>query len=192
MRKCALYENRVISSETNEVSVSQENVLQTEWVLPAVITGRNEVVAKVVFLHVCVILFTGGVSSDRESPPGQGGTPPDQADNPRPGRQPPLGRENPRPPEGESPPDQADTPSPPPPDQADHPPDKVDHPPRTRQTPPEQTPAYGLRAAVRILLECILVVTCNKDKLKIVAQIHKYQYNLSGVKGALNLNWRHW
>ena len=27
-----------------------------------IFTGRNEVVAKVMFLHVCVILFTGGVS----------------------------------------------------------------------------------------------------------------------------------
>ena len=27
----------------------------------SVITGRNEVLAKVIFLHVCVILFTGGV-----------------------------------------------------------------------------------------------------------------------------------
>ena len=30
-----------------------------------VITGRNEVVAKVMFLHVCVILFTGGGSLGR-------------------------------------------------------------------------------------------------------------------------------
>ena len=28
-----------------------------------IITGRNEVVAKVIFLHLSVILFTGGVSA---------------------------------------------------------------------------------------------------------------------------------
>ena len=34
--------------------------------LPHIITGRNEVVAKVMFLQVCVILFTeGGVLSPR-------------------------------------------------------------------------------------------------------------------------------
>ena len=38
------------------------------------VTGRNEVVAKVMFLHVCVILFTGGVSG-QESPPRQGELP---------------------------------------------------------------------------------------------------------------------
>ena len=49
-----------------------------------VITGRNEVVAKVMFLHMCVILFTGGCLQagrtpwpGRENPPGQTGrTPP--------------------------------------------------------------------------------------------------------------------
>ena len=64
-----------------------------------VITGRNEVVAKVMFLHVCVILFTSegslGSPQGRENPP-VGRTPPDQAE----------------------PPDQADTPL----DQADTPP----------------------------------------------------------------------
>ena len=77
-------------------------------VIPQFITGRNEVVAKVMFLHVSVILSTGGVS--REKPPGQGdpktrqtppgretppdqGDPPDQADPPEQGR--PPGRENP-------------------------------------------------------------------------------------------------
>ena len=33
-----------------------------------IITGRNEAVAKVMFLHVCVILFTGGVSGQGEPP----------------------------------------------------------------------------------------------------------------------------
>ena len=35
------------------------------------ITGRNEVVAKVMFLHVCVILFTGGSASASDPPPGR-------------------------------------------------------------------------------------------------------------------------
>ena len=52
----------------------------------SLITGRNEVVAKVMFLHVCVILFTGGGVS-RQTPLGPGRPPPDQAD--------PPGRENP-------------------------------------------------------------------------------------------------
>ena len=46
------------------------------------VTGRNEVLAKVIFLHVCVILFTGGGGV-----PDQAGTLPDQAGTPpRPGR----------------------------------------------------------------------------------------------------------
>ena len=51
-----------------------------------VITGRNEVVAKVMFLHVCVILFTGEVSPGSPARQGEpptlgqvGRTPPGQA-----------------------------------------------------------------------------------------------------------------
>ena len=47
----------------------------------AIFTGRNEVVAKVIFLHLFVILFTGGVSS-RENPPA-GRTPPPGLDTPQ-------------------------------------------------------------------------------------------------------------
>ena len=78
-----------------------------------VITGHNEVVAKVMFLHMCVILFTGGLQAGcpgtRQTPHQAGRTPRDQADTP---------------------PDQADTPPGP------------DRHPRTRQTPPwtRQTP----------------------------------------------------
>ena len=72
-----------------------------------IITGRNEVVAKVMFLHVCVILFTGG-SLGRENPPL--------------GRENPPGRESP-PRTRQTPPDQADTPGP-----GKHPPDQADHP----------------------------------------------------------------
>ena len=87
------------------------------------ITSRNEVVAKVMFLHVSVILSTGRVL--RAGPPDQGEPlprtrqthPPDQADTL-------SGRENPPGP-GRPPWDQAD-------------------PPRTRQTPPrKKTAAYG-------------------------------------------------
>ena len=79
-----------------------------------IFTGRNEVVAKVMFLHVCVILFMGGglwagpPGPGRESPPRtwQGEPPQDLA-----GRTPPdqAGR-NPLPPQdlaGRTPPDQA-------------------------------------------------------------------------------------
>ena len=84
------------------------------------ITGRNEVVAKVMFLHVSVILFTGGVSRQGEPPPQtRQGDLPDQAD--------PL---------EQTLPDQADPPGTrhTPPEQAGRPPGK-------------QTSAYGQRAA---------------------------------------------
>ena len=64
------------------------------------------------FLHVCVILFTGGVSGQ--------GDPPDQADTPlRQGRPPPRTRQTPPGPgrhpfrtQADTPPDQADPPRP--------------------------------------------------------------------------------
>ena len=40
------------------------------------ITGRNEVVAKVMFLHVSVIMSTGGFSRQGEPPPGRENPPP--------------------------------------------------------------------------------------------------------------------
>ena len=89
------------------------------------ITGRNEVVAKVMFLHVCVILFTGRVSGQ--------GEPPRAGRAPRAGR-PPLRQGEPpwvgRPPWAGRTPRAGRTP------------------PGTRPPPPgKQTPAYGLRAA---------------------------------------------
>ena len=119
-----------------------------------IITGRNEVVAKVMFLQVSVCPQGGRVSASvhagmpdppgpgshppgvRQTPPGPGRPPRDQAD-PSGTRQTSLDQADPpgpgRPPLGPgrppSPGDQADT-------------------PRIRQTPPgKQTPAYGLRAA---------------------------------------------
>ena len=132
-----------------------------------IITGRNEVVAKVIFLHLFVILFTGGSASVHA------GIPP-----------PPRTRQTP-------PWDQADTPLPP--DQTDTPQDQVDlsgtrqtpwdqaDPPWTKQTPPgpgrpprdqADIPPSGRRLQhtvyerpARILLECILVIVselCNE------------------------------
>ena len=41
-----------------------------------IFTGRNEVLAKVIFLHLFVILFTGGGVPDQVHPPPGPGTPP--------------------------------------------------------------------------------------------------------------------
>ena len=102
-----------------------------------VFTGRNEVVAKVIFLHLFVILFTGGVLPQCML----GYQPPDQTPPP-PGRPPQIRHHHPPPPTGPGrpPPDQ----TPPPPDQADPPPIRLQH--------------TVYERAVRILLECILVV----------------------------------
>ena len=89
-----------------------------------IITGRNEVVAKVMFLHVCVILFTGGVLRAGRTPPDQ--TPPGS-------RHPPWSRHPPdqTPP---SPPDQT-----PPPSREQTPP-QDQTPPPPEQRPPTPTP----------------------------------------------------
>ena len=124
------------------------------------ITGRNEVVAKVMFLQVCVCPQGGCLPQCMLGCQ----TPPDQADPPmtrqtrppRPGRYPPRTRQTlpplgpGRPPgSGRPPQDQADPlgPGRHPPGPGRHPRDQADT-PRTRQTPPrKQTPAYSLRAA---------------------------------------------
>ena len=52
-----------------------QQAVRTYWnafLLYSIFTGRNEVVAKVIFLHLSVILFTGGVVSHkalRQTPP---------------------------------------------------------------------------------------------------------------------------
>ena len=56
---------------------------------PMIFTGPNEVVAKVMSLHVSVILSTGGFS--RQPPPGPG-RPPRQGEPPRDQADPPPGR----------------------------------------------------------------------------------------------------
>ena len=107
------------------------------------VTSRNEVVTKVIFLHMSVIhsVHRGGVclSACWDTNP--------------PTRQTPPGADTPL---GADPPDQADTPpweQTPPPGPGRHPPDQADPPPlgsRLQHTVYEQP--------VRILLECILVL----------------------------------
>ena len=109
------------------------------------ITGRNEVVAKVIFLHLFVILSTGGLPQCMLGyhPPRSRHT------HPSPGSRPPWEQ---TPSRSRHPPEQTpleQTPLPPwsrhhPPEQT--PPPGGDTPPE-QTTPPDQTPAYGLRAA---------------------------------------------
>ena len=87
-------------------------------VVIALITGRNEVVAKVIFLHLFVILFTGGVCLSacwdtprsrhlpRPDPPGA--DPPSPEQTPPPHSRPPWSRPPPwtRPPQTRPPPEQ--------------------------------------------------------------------------------------
>ena len=138
-----------------------------------IFTGRNKVVAKVMFLQVCVCPQGGGClpqcmlgcqTPTGSRPPGT--------------RQTPLGPC--RPPPDQAPPwDQADPPRPGRPPQIRHspgtrqtPPDQTD-PPRTRQTPWDQADPPGSRLQhtvyerpVRILLECLLVILyiCKNSK----------------------------
>ena len=114
-----------------------------------VITGRNEVAAKVMFLQLCVILFTGGGGSLAGRTPWAG--------------RPPLAR---RPPSRHNPPPTGRTPwTRRPPWQGDPPSRK--NPPRRenpsgKETPPgRETPRHTVNVrSVRILLECILVQKC--------------------------------
>ena len=97
-----------------------------------IFNGRNEVVAKVIFLHLFVILFTGGGVLPQcmlGYPPGTRQTPSDQTPPPPPDQTPP-----PTPRSDTLPQDQADPPDQTPPwDQAD--PLDQTPPPTTRQTP---------------------------------------------------------
>ena len=56
-------------------------------ILSGLVTGRNEVVAKVIFLHLSLILFTGGYLTSRhppeQTPPDTRHLPPDQTRTPR-------------------------------------------------------------------------------------------------------------
>ena len=110
-----------------------------------IITGRNEVVAKVMFLHVSVILYTGGL---RRTPPRTRETPPPGTRQTTPDQGEPPPRENPPWDQGE------------PPWQGEPPPSRENPPARTKENPP---PGRRLQHTVNerpvcILLECILVV----------------------------------
>ena len=112
--------------------------------MTSIITGRNEVLAKVMFLHVCVILLTGGYLTRHPPPLGPGSYPPapgryplgpgrypplTRAGTPQgPGRYPPMTRQVPP-----SSPDLGGTHIPPPPGTRPH---RTRHPLRTRQVPP--------------------------------------------------------
>ena len=124
-----------------------------------IFTGRNEVVAKVMFLHVSVILSTGGVSG-QHPPPDQADTPQQREPPPGPGR--PPSRENPpgrgrHPPAGRTPQDQADPPL-----------------GRRLQHTVNERP-------VRILLECILVLGDKHVRSRDV--VHDFFWFGNGKKG---------
>ena len=123
----------------------------------AVITGRNEVVAEVIFLHLFVILFTGGGGCLPRCMLGYH-TPPEQTcprEQTPPSRH-PLEQTCPR---EQTPPrsrhSQADTPG------TDTPPGSR-HPPEQKLPPPRSRLRHTVNERpVRILLECILVFLCN-------------------------------
>ena len=79
------------------LAVADSGFRREQQVRQRIITGRNEVVAKVMFLHVSVILLTGGVSRE---PPQTRQTPPPWTKE----KHPPRTKENPpgpdRPPPG--------------------------------------------------------------------------------------------
>ena len=135
---------------------------QAPSLLPA-----NEVWGKVIFLHLFVILFTGGVPGQvppRQVHPQTRCIPPDQVHPPGSGT-PPQTRYTPwagTPPRDQVPPRPGT-----PPDQVHPPPNQVH--PLGRYTPPSRYPPpweqcmlgdMGNKWAVRILLECILVLKC--------------------------------
>ena len=72
-----------------------------------VVTGRNEVVAKIMFLHLSVILFTGGSASVHAGipPPRRHAPPSPEARTPRKHTPPPPGKHAPHP----TPPPEADS-----------------------------------------------------------------------------------
>ena len=122
-----------------------------------IFTGRNEVVAKVMFLQVSVCPQGGGVCLsacwDANPPPRPGRPPRDQAD-------PPGTRQTPHQ-------DQADPPGTRriPPGTRQAPPQDQADPLGTRQTPPGSRLQYTVynERPVRILLECILVTHQNAN-----------------------------
>ena len=161
----------------------------------SIITGRNEVVAKVMFLQVCVCPQGGRVSASVHagmpypSPPDQT-DPPDQADPPRSGRPPPDPPgtwQTPTPRIRQTPPGTRQTP--PPPGPGRHPPrDLADTPPPGPGRHPPQADSSIRSTSGRyasywnaFLLLHILVFTCRfywlldlsgkSDKVIVLAQI---------------------
>ena len=146
------------------------------FLLCIVITGRNEVLAKVIFLHLSVILFTGGLA--RRPPRLDGGTPP-RMENPPGWMEEPPQMETPPAARWRTPPARWRTP----PGWMENPPSRMENPPSWMEEPPQmetpgwmETPPTGWRPPgwrtpplgsglwhtvydrpVRILLECILV-----------------------------------
>ena len=119
-----------------------------------IITGRNEVLAKVIFLHLSVIHSVHGGIPDQAPPPGPGtpsppgpGIPPGTRYTPQPGT--PRDQVPPR--DKAHPPGTKNTPlgRGTPPGTRHTPLGPGTHPPGTRHTPPpeQQTPKYGQRLA---------------------------------------------
>ena len=131
---------------TTQTSIASCNELLLPWLARFnLVTGRNEVVAKVMFLQVSVCPRGAGCLPQCmlgcHTPPPRWRTPPDG--------EPPLDGEPPYPPGWRTPPDGE--------------PPRMEKPPRWR-TPPDGEPPLGSRLQhtvyerpVRILLECILV-----------------------------------
>ena len=154
-----------LCNNTSNTSLIENNGITPEWGCNTfssdpIVTGRNEVVAKAIFLHLFVNFFTrggGGIPQGTEADPPprtRHTTPLDQAHHTH-----TRTRHTP-------------------PDQAQHPP-RPGTPPRTRHTPPRTRhtpppPGSRLRHTVyerpvRILLECILVFYENSIKSVIAA-----------------------
>ena len=190
------FEHFLYENITNMDVVS--SVLWSFAVLAFVVTARNEVVAKVIFLRLFVILFTGGVSASVHAgilpPPPGSRHPPEQT--PPWSRHPPPLEQTPTPRGPDAPWEQtpqADTPQKQTP-RSDTPQEQTPTPLGT-DTPPEHTPlkqtspssrhppgadmpppGIRLRHAVnerpvRILLECILVIQCKQTVKEMVLSI---------------------
>ena len=77
-----LWDYQKIGQLTLQYDVRQGCTKITSIIFAVFITGRNEVVAKVMFLHVCVIVFIGGGLRAGRTLPGQGENPPPGRENP--------------------------------------------------------------------------------------------------------------
>ena len=149
------------SMGSNKLCISVHIGLGEEQGFGPIVTGRNEVVAKVIFLHLFVILFTG----KRCLPQCMLGYQPPGVDTPQ-EQTPPRSRHPPGP---ETTPLGADPPQEQTPSGSRHPP-RADTPPRGRHPPDGRHPLPGAdirpesrlqhMQPVRILLECILVSYC--------------------------------